>query len=325
MKQQIKNLVGSMQSFSREMYHRDELISEELALQAEMAGIVFGEEAEGKRVWDVYNRLVELNAHYKGVASDSLERFKIGCSFLTNEICGAISGRKGEQKALKSLQTLKCKHRILHNVELEFDGHRTELDAVVFTKKAVFIVEVKNTKRNVLIDENGNMQRYCMADGTYKFDAYLGLKMRDKEYVLRQALQKSDYKDAPIVSLVVFTDSTIKVVNDYSYITTCSLSTLPHLIEKNAGHNQYSSDEINNMVEAVKQSQTDQMYRAPQEIEEMKEAFWETILVLKEAQRAVEAKKNWFKNLWSGVKKYAAPTAAAVGALTVGLFLVGKR
>lgn len=325
MEQQIKNLVGRMQSFSKMSYRHDELFSEEVALQAEMAQVIFREEAEGKRIWDVYNRLVELNANYKGVASDSLERFKNGCSFLNNEICGAISGRKGEQKALKSLQTLKCKHRILHNVELEFDGHRTELDAVVFTKKAVFIVEVKNTKRNVLIDENGNMQRYCKSEGGYKFDSYLGLKMRDKEYVLRKALECSDYKDAPIVSLVVFTDSTIKVVNEYPYITTCSLSSLPNLIEKNANRNQYSSDEINNMLEAVKNAQTAQMYVTPCEIEDMKESFWETLLILKQAQRNADAKKNWLKNLWSGVKRYAAPTAAAVGALTVGLFLVGKR
>ena len=138
-------------------------------------------------------------------------------------------------------------------------------------------------------------------------------------------MEYSDYKDAPIVSLVVFTDSTIKVVNEYPYITTCSLSALPNLIEKNANRNQYSSDEINNMVEAVKKAQTDQMYAAPSEIENLKESFCETLLMLKQAQRTAEAKKNWLKNLWTGVKKYAAPTAAAVGALTVGLFIVGKR
>ena len=71
MEQQIKNLVGRMQSFSKMSYRHDELFSEEVALQAEMAQVIFREEAEGKRIWDVYNRLVELNANYKGVASDS--------------------------------------------------------------------------------------------------------------------------------------------------------------------------------------------------------------------------------------------------------------
>ena len=56
-----------------------------------------------------------------------------------------VAGRRGEEKALEQIvHILKPEDVLLTNVQLDYDGKRTELDNVVINPNGVFIVEVKN-------------------------------------------------------------------------------------------------------------------------------------------------------------------------------------
>lgn len=55
-----------------------------------------------------------------------------------------FSGNAGERKAFWSIDTIRCKKTLLKNVEFRNGEHRTELDGIVFTDKAIFVIEVKN-------------------------------------------------------------------------------------------------------------------------------------------------------------------------------------
>ena len=79
--------------------------------------------------------------------------------FESYNISAEFSGNAGEQKVFRALDNLGCQNSVLHNVELEFDGRRTEIDAIVFTNHAIFIIEIKNSKKNIFIDENGEFYR----------------------------------------------------------------------------------------------------------------------------------------------------------------------
>lgn len=324
MEQQVEKMVTNMQAFSKDTYFSSELYGQYIALQKEFAYIALGEENSPMKVQDLYEYFLEQNKKYRGVATKALERFKKDCSFMIGEICGLRAGRDGERQAFKSLETLKCKNRVLKNIELEFDGHKTELDAIVFTKKGVFIVEVKNMNRDILIDENGNMQERVSSNGDYKTLYNLGTKMNEKEHVVRQALQGSDYKNAPVKSFVVFTNSEIKLQNRYRHITTSFLSNLPRLIDQECHNGRYSVDEFKNMFYAVLNARTRHSYPIPKEIDEIKRDFAEVYISLKTAEERALMKRNKFKNFFLGLKKIAMPVAAA-GVSIFSILFLGKN
>ena len=79
---------------------------------------------------------------------------------------------------------------ILKNIELKDGDDRTELDAVVITPYGITIVEVKNTARDIFIDENGN---YYRTGEFLNWDCNIVQKMNLKEDLLKRALEKEEF------------------------------------------------------------------------------------------------------------------------------------
>lgn len=247
----IKEIINAMHSFSKDAYHKEELLPEYLELQKELINLTFNDShaENGKlRIWDVENHLEKLNEECGHIADKELEVFKEDSKFICNAIKSEFSGNAGEYKAFRSLETLRCKNSMMKNIEFKSGDHRTEIDAIVFTEKAVFIIEVKNPHRDIYIDERGN---YCRVGDTMHLDCNIGEKMNDKVYLLREALKSARYSNANIVSLVVFTNSSMHVDNRYDYITTCFLGNLPHIIERYDGKPIYGDSNISAMMESV--------------------------------------------------------------------------
>ena len=63
-----------------------------------------------------------------------------GAKRICNLIRAEISGKRGEAIAFNSLRNLSCPHYILRNIELEDGTGRTEIDFLVITPKAIFII-----------------------------------------------------------------------------------------------------------------------------------------------------------------------------------------
>ena len=245
METRIEEILASMSSFSKKLYKKQEVLPELLLLQKELVSLTFNNEHAEKsdlRIWDVENHLDKLNEECGHIVDEQLESFKDDCKIICNTIKAEMSGQAGERKAFKSLETLRCKHIILKNVELVKGDHRTELDAVVITEKAVFIIEVKNTTKNIVIDDRGNYCRRC--EQGLLFDKNIGENMNEKEYLLREALALVGIEDIKIINLVVFTNSNVFVENNYPYINTCYLSNLPHKISNHCGDTLYSGEEM---------------------------------------------------------------------------------
>ena len=292
----------------RNKYHNTNLLKDYYAYQKDMVNRTFGEVKGFKTMRDVYKHLEELNKKKKRVEEGQLKKFKEECWFMCETISATISGCKGEKKAFKSLETLRGRNVVLKNVELEFEGHRTELDAVVLNKNGAVIVEVKNTGKDVVITSSGNLKRK-LVEGGYRTDCNLGLKMNDKEYVLRRALSKSDYKDVPIQSVVVFTDSNIVVDNQNQFIRTCSLSELPHVVERmnRDGYYNYYKEEINNMAQTIEKARTGWTYNDNQKLERIK-AHHEEIMAQLSKKTGMEIFVEKIKG-WLGFDKKTAAAA----------------
>ena len=177
----IEEMMAAMKSFGKDKYQKSELLSEMFALQQEIVELTFnGEHASTAdlRIWDVERHLEQMNLDCGNVADEALQAFKNGSKTLCNLIKAEVSGARGEAKAFRTLQYIRNKNIVLRNVELCDGDLRTELDAVVIMPGTIVIVEVKNTAKDIFIDENGD---YYRTGEFLRWDCNIAEKMLTKK------------------------------------------------------------------------------------------------------------------------------------------------
>lgn len=269
----IEELMIAMKSFGKENYHKSELLNEMFALQKEIVELTFsGEHAATAelKIWDVERHLEQLNVDCGNVADEELAKFMEGSKVLCNLIKAEISGNRGEYKAFKTLEYLKSQNRVLRNVELSDGDVRTELDAVVITPNCATIVEVKNTAKNIFIDEEGN---YFRTGEFLKWDSNIAEKMAVKEGLLRNVLDGAGYNQIQIRSIVVFTNNRIEVQNKYSQIRTSFVSQLSHIIDGYRLDDVMNEEELDRLQEIIKAAECKEAYPFEFDVKQYKTDF----------------------------------------------------
>ena len=351
--ERIKEITGSIKSFGKETYFRSEVLSELFSLQEELVNLTFNEEhAEnsGLKLWDVGRHLAQVNEENGHVADEELQRFERGSRAVSNLICSLISGNRGENMVFRTLERLQSEHTILKNVELGDGDMRTELDAVVITAKGVFIIEVKNTKKDIFIDGEGGYYR----TGEYtNFDCNIGEKMEIKESLLRAVLKKAGMKEIKIQSIVVFTNNRIEVRNRYDKLQVSFLGQLPYIIDEYSGWDTYSEADMHMMADAVEEAQIHEAYpmrdvdiaqfkmdfailmatledaAQAKEVEEAAETITVTTVEQKEVNTSRRKRRaglgDIFNRLFTPQKAGYAGTAAAVAMVMASTLITVKR
>lgn len=265
---------SEMKRFQQEMLTR--LFDEEHTLNTRLT------------IWDAYNHLAQINAERGGIADELLAEFKEQCKIFSNLIRAEISGNKGESQTAYRLSFLHGINRIVRNIQLSNEDGTTELDFVVFTPKAALILEVKNTKKDVLIDEIGDY--YRVGEYTNR-DSNLKSKMDFRETLLREALAETmghRNKDMKVVKLVVFTNKSITLHNKCKELQTCFLGQLPYLIEDYEGADLYTEEDIVAMAEAVSLADNAQEYEFEMDMQKFKEDFAILLVTLETAEEREE-------------------------------------
>lgn len=326
----VNELVASMESFGKEKYQKSELLTEMFALQQEIVGLTFnGDHASTAdlKIWDVERHLDQLNQDCGNVADEELQRFKDGSKTLCNLIKAEISGNRGEAKAFRALQYIHSKNTILKNVELSDGDIRSELDAVVVTPGAVTIIEVKNTAKNIFIDENGD---YFRTGEFLKWDCNIAEKMTLKEEMLRKVLAANGMDDIRIRSIVVFTDNRIEVQNKYSKIRTCFVSQLACIIDGFKSDRFFTDEEMQQIESAIGTVESKESYPFEFDVAQYKLDF-ATVMAILEETSAKEEEAEYEEvvvehktGVWDGLKKfftskYAEYTGSAAAVVAVAL------
>lgn len=225
------------------------------ALQQENVSLTFNQDHAALaelRIWDVEKHLEQMNEELGNVADEELQRFIEGSKVLCNLIKAEISGNRGEAKAFRTLEYIKSRNYVLKNVELSDGDFRTELDAVVITTSAITIVEVKNTAKDIFIDEAGN---YFRTGEFLRLNCNIGEKMQIKEELLRRALTSAGYGDVEINSVVVFTNNHIEVQNKFEGLRTCFSSQLSYKVEGNRPRVIFSDEDMDAIKVCIKEAE----------------------------------------------------------------------
>lgn len=198
------------------------------------------DEASGLKLYDVERYLEKWNSELGNPADPELAAFKSGSKMVCNKIKAEISGISGEEKAFRSLERLHSKCRILKNIELQSENEKSEIDAIVFTSKAIFIIEVKNTRKDIFIDEDGNYYK----TGEYTvLHSNITSRLEVKESLLRTVVSE-DTAALNIEKIVVFTNNRVQIHNRNNSLKTCFLGQLPYIIDEYPGEDRYSDEQM---------------------------------------------------------------------------------
>jgi len=271
--ERINELMAGMTAFNNTGISKEEYLPELKKLQSEIVNLTFNEEHASTgdlRIWDVEKHLRQMNDSYGNVADEELARFIEGSKELTNLIKAEISGTRGEFTVLSSLRNLHMSKIIIKNLELCEDEYHTEIDEIVITPAGITIIEVKNSSKNILIDEKGNYYR----TGSYnKLDFNIADKMRVREQAVRDILEKAGFEDVQINGVVVFTNATIEVTNWCDSIVPVFVGQLPGTIENMTCGHYISIEVMKKMADCLRNKSHVGQYHIDMDIEKFKRDF----------------------------------------------------
>lgn len=291
--ERVNELKANMKSFGKDAYQKSELLDEMFALQQEIVSLTFNQDhatlAE-LRIWDVEKHLEQMNEELGNVADEELQRFIEGSKVLCNLIKAEISGNRGEAKAFRTLEYIKSRNYVLKNVELCDGDFRTELDAVVITPSVITIVEVKNTAKDIFIDEAGN---YFRTGEFLRLDCNIAEKMQIKEELLRKALSTTGYGEVEINSVVVFTNNRIEVQNKFEGLRTCFSSQLSYKVEGNRSRVIFADEDMDAIKACIEEAENKEAYPFEFDVEQYKTDYATLMAKLEEASaKAVEVEED---------------------------------
>lgn len=301
MANRIEGMMDTLKPCSKSIYYKTEILKELTALMQVMVKKTYNEEhAENMQLGmkDVIRHFQEKNVEYGGIASEPLRRFERACSEFDTLLGRERAGTMGETLAFRSLETVRTEKIEFHNVELHKGENRGELDAVVVTAKAIFLIEVKNSGHDMEIDSRGN---YYRSHGYMNLDYNIGEKVNNKEFLLRDALlelSNTQQKEFNIVNLVVFANSRINVNNRFKYLETCFLSQLPHIIDDYAGEDIYLQEDMKNIEKTIKEAECKRAYPLNFDVSQFKLDFATILCILETASEpeAVSEKEEMIKS-----------------------------
>ena len=285
MENKILSIKNNLTAFENKAYTKKDVLTELLKLEDQMANELpeLKNTVARPRINDIVKHLKDLNENLHNVADNELQEFEELSSQFKNRIAAEFSGLEGERLAFKSLQTIKNPCKLLRNVELKFENYVTEVDIVAITNNGIFLIEVKNSHRDIIITKQGNYKRINL-NGAKVLDKNIGVQMNEKEHIMRSILKNSGIANVSIQSLVVFTNSKINVENNYPYIKTCFLSDLPHIIENYENIIYYTDNAINKITSIILKARSNDSWPVKMDIPAFKDAYAKVLAKIRIAE-----------------------------------------
>lgn len=166
-------------------YTNEEILDQLKSLEGLLLERVFETSySESLRTYDLIDHL-RSKAHDLGLEGEDTYTVLIrDLEKLSSTIGGLINGKRGELLAAKSLECLRGDSLLLSNIALPNGDSFEEYDQVLIACPGVYVIEVKNYRNDVVIDDGGILR--C---GIRSYN--VGERMREKMHALWDAIQFS--------------------------------------------------------------------------------------------------------------------------------------
>ncbi|MGN1219000.1 MAG: nuclease-related domain-containing protein [Phocaeicola sp.] len=212
---------------------------------------------EGMRLDEAIFRMESL-ARKEGLSQDPVIRKGINALRTVDRELGiSMSGIRGEQLVARTLEHIsRPEAKVYRNVYVTNGIDETELDAVVVTNEGIIILEVKKTKDDLTITEEGRLIH--SGDECYEKKP-LGEKMGLKRRLLREVLEKTFADEGVLVpvfvdSYIVFStprDVRIRVNDNYHQEKWCFRTGVNSRIDNYYGSAKYSDSQLEQINERI--------------------------------------------------------------------------
>lgn len=127
--------------------------------------------------------------------------FAIGCvGCIIGNLCyrpykKLKSGIQGEERTLNILKNLPINYTVLSNVQIEYDGKRSEIDNLIMSTRGLIIVETKNYKGTTTGKENDSewiISKTSSKGNTFQDSIKNPIKqVKRQTYILSQILKEN--------------------------------------------------------------------------------------------------------------------------------------
>lgn len=262
MKTQAKNtLIEKMER--TEILVEKELTAQELTDQflgfSEMMVrlVMDGENLESVRLDEIIFRM-EAAAREKGLVYDKEVRQAIqSLREINKNLKISVAGRKGEERVQHVMNYVtRPDFATFSNVYIADGESETELDSVILTREGILILEVKNTKKDITITEDG---RLLYANQECYHEIGIHQKMKNKRKLLKKKINRileEKGLDIPICidSYVVFSvpkEMHIKITDCCQKEPWCFKGSLPFRIDGYHGGDLCTEEQFAQMAEVL--------------------------------------------------------------------------
>lgn len=146
---------------------------------------------------------------------------------LGSTIGGMINGRRGELLAAKSLRCLRGDSMLLSNIALPNGGSFEEYDQVLIARSGVYVIEVKNYRNDVVIDDGGIL--HC---GLRSYN--VGERMREKMHALWDAVRFSSdgyMTEEDVHGMLLFVNNDASVTDHFHRVPVMRCGQIVYSIE----------------------------------------------------------------------------------------------
>lgn len=245
------------------------------------------EYSQNLKMYDLANHIEHMAEQYALQDVEVYKKCMPGLKNFSYQYSALINGEKGEWRARRTLNRLSIPHEILQGIELEVEGEPNEYDDIVITSKGVFIIEVKYSKTDTLIDKNGNYK----SKGKRPFGSYnLGEKMQSKCYVLWKTITpavKEYLTRDRIYSVLLYVNNESSVENLYPYIDICHCSDINYYLEDfNRDVADLSDEQMIEIKNVIRAANTESEYKIDLDFNELNSDLIEMTKLIEAAARS---------------------------------------
>ena len=284
--------------------------------QASIVSTVFEEKhGEDLRIKDVQLHINSLAEEQHLLLNEKIVEFNAMSNELNKLLGQEIAGNKGERKLERNMKMIQVENEYLTNVELNSEDIVSEIDGIVITSKAIFLLEAKYSVNDMCITSDGN---YCRAENHSIVYGNIGDKVNEKEYLLRQALKNKGFdKEIKIYRILVYTNNDTKLFNYYKYLKKCSCNQLHYFIEEFDGEDIYTTEDMSFIKTSLFEASEIKKYPIDFNFKKYEELFADVLIMTEHPHNMEDTIIDYTKKIdWKKVAKYSALATCSTVFLT---------
>lgn len=262
-------------------------------------------------------KLKDVKSHFENKANELKiynNAIYLECINMINNFCYNVSsmilGETAERTVFDIMRSCQGYKRIITNLSLVNNGQETEYDELIISTGGLFIVEVKGSKHDKYITEDGF---YTDKHGNGNYNIIEKLATKESMLLDEMSVLLPNLGSEHIHELVVFVGKDgAKIANRNDSVVVCSTSNCVKYVEKYNQEPVFSREEIEKIENALLCKDVERIYVPDVNLKELESLIDATIMLIeskttilteneKDKQYEIEEEDTWHFDLPSAI------------------------